>query len=63
MKNKCISLCICLLILLSVSSCSRKIYHKRIKAYFNASSLEKKAKYMADDYRSYFAKREGEGEG
>ncbi len=62
MKNKCISFFICLLILLLVSSCINKIYLKRIETYFNASTEEKKAKYMADDYRSYFAEKTGEGE-
>ena len=62
MKNTYISFSICLLLLSSVSSCTQKIYLKRIETYFNASSAEMKAKYMADDYRSYFAEKKDEGE-
>jgi hypothetical protein len=61
MKNKCILFFISFVILLSVLSCTQGIYLKRIETYFNASTTEKKTKYMAEDYHSYFAEKKGEG--
>ena len=49
------------LVLLTLASCANKIYQQRIESYLNASTVEAKAKYMADDYRSYFAEKKGEG--
>ena len=42
-------------------SCANKVYLDKIDAYLNASSVETKAKYMSDNYRSFFMKKEGEG--
>ena len=39
------------------------MYLKKIDSYLNASSVVVKSKYMADDYRSFFMERKGEGEG
>src|SRR5258708_20630893 len=36
---------------------------KKIETYLNASGVVEKAKYMSPDYRFYFAKKEGRGEG
>lgn len=43
-------------------SCTRKVYLKKIDAYLNASSVEEKSKYMAENFRSYFMERNGDGE-
>jgi hypothetical protein len=59
--NNWISFAGCLVLLLAASSCSRKVYLKRIDNFFNASATEEKGKYMAEDYRSYFGEKKGEG--
>jgi hypothetical protein len=46
---------------LVVVSCTNKIYLKRIESYLNASTIEAKSKYMAEDCRSYFEEKKGEG--
>ena len=35
---------------------------KTIKAYLNASTVEQKGRFMAEDFHSYFAERKGKGE-
>ena len=42
--------------------CTNKVYLNKINSYLNASSAEMKSKYMADNYRSFFMKKEGEGD-
>ena len=37
------------------------MYLKKIETYFNASTVKEKSKFMADDYRSYFIEKKGEG--
>ena len=43
-------------------SCTNKIYLDKITGYLNAPTPEIKAKFMADSYRSYFMKKDGEGD-
>jgi hypothetical protein len=45
----------------AIMSCANKIYRQRIASYLNASTVEQKGKYMADDYRSYFEEKIGHG--
>jgi len=46
----------------TVISCTNKICLQRIESYLNAHTVETKGKYMADEYRSFFMERKGEGE-
>ena len=43
-------------------SCTNKAYLHRIGTYLNAHTAETKGKYMAEDYRSFFMEKKGEGE-
>jgi hypothetical protein len=43
-------------------SCSEKEYEARIQDYLNANTIEEKGQWLADEYRSYFFAKEGEGE-
>jgi len=45
-----------------LTSCTNRIYFHRIEAYLNAHTVETKEKYMAEDYRSFFIEKKGEGE-
>ncbi len=51
-----------MLVWLPANSCSENSYLKKIDHYLNASTVKEKSKYMAENYRSFFMKREGEGE-
>jgi len=53
--------CIFIFTWLAVVSCTNKIYRQRIESYLNASTVDTKANYMADDYRSYFEEKKGDG--
>src|SRR5687767_14580605 len=46
----------------TVCSCSKKAYLNKIEGYLNAPAVEAKSAYMAEDYRSYFLEKKGEGE-
>ena len=48
--------------LISFYSCTNNVYLDKITRYLNAPSTELKAKLMADNYRSYFMKKEGKGD-
>jgi hypothetical protein len=45
-----------------LTSCTNKVYLRRIETYLNAHTVETKEKYMAEDYRSFFMEKKGEGE-
>lgn len=45
----------------TVISCAKKIYVARIDHFLNATSVETKSKLMAENYRSYFEEKKGEG--
>ena len=34
-------------------ACTKNVYQRRIQSYLNASTIEEKEKYMADNYRSF----------
>jgi hypothetical protein len=53
---------ILLVIIIFIVSCSQKIYLKKIKGYFNASTIDEKARFMADNYHSHFMEAKGKGE-
>jgi hypothetical protein len=46
----------------SLISCTSRAHLYRINTYLNAYTLETKEKYMAEDYRSFFIEKKGEGE-
>jgi hypothetical protein len=48
-------------LLISLVSCTNKIYLHRIETYLNASTAETKGKFMAEDYRSFFLEKQGVG--
>jgi hypothetical protein len=61
MKNA-LSSSLAFVLILLMTSCSKKNYLSRIKTYFNASDSEHKAKFIADDYHSFFIEKKGEGD-
>lgn len=44
-----------------ITGCKTKDSLRRINYYLNASTVEQKSSYMADNYRSFFLTKEGEG--
>ncbi len=47
--------------LISSFSCKTSAALKKINAYLNASTTAAKSKYLAEDYKSYFMEKKGEG--
>jgi len=45
-----------------VTSCSLKNYLQKIEEYSNASTVNDKEKFMADNYHSFFMEAKGTGE-
>src|SRR6266487_2220750 len=45
-----------------VTSCSQKNYLQKIEEYSNASTLNDKEKFMAENYHSFFMEAKGTGE-
>ncbi|HEY6976401.1 MAG TPA: hypothetical protein VH396_08925 [Chitinophagaceae bacterium] len=50
------------IILIFIASCTQKTYLRKITEYLNASTVDEKARFMADNYHSYFMEATGEGE-
>lgn len=57
MRNHFVSL----ILLFLISSCSKDIYLHRIKTYLNAADTTTKAKYLSENFHSFFEERKGEG--
>lgn len=49
-------------LLIGFISCTNKVFLHRIEIYMNAHTTETKGKYMAENYRSFFMEKKGEGE-
>jgi len=49
-------------LVMSLIGCTNKVYLHRLQTYLNASTVETKEKYMAEDYRSFFMEKKGEGQ-
>ena len=47
--------------IISFFSCKTSAPLKKINAYLNASTITAKSKYLADNYRSYFMEKKGDG--
>jgi len=61
MKKNLLNILILFSVTISFFSCTNKVYLNRINSYLNSSSVEMKAKYMSDNYRSFFMKKDGDG--
>lgn len=55
--NKCTLLFCCFALL----SCTKKIYLQTIDFFLNADTVEEKSKFMAENYRSFFEEKKGDG--
>ena len=49
-------------LLMILVSCTSNVHLRRIKVYLNAYTVDTKEKYMAEEYRSFFMEKKGEGE-
>jgi hypothetical protein len=50
-----------LLVWVPVHSCINKTYLNEIKSYLNAATITEKSKYMAEDYHSFFIRKNQNG--
>jgi hypothetical protein len=55
------TLLFCFLIWVPAKTCTNDSHLKKINCYLNASTINEKAKYMAEDYRSFFMNKKGNG--
>ncbi len=59
MKNN--ILLLWLLVWVPVNTCTDSVYLKKINSYLNASNVNEKSKYMAENYHGFFMRKEGTG--